>query len=173
MNQKYIKTVQFDGVPNEELNWIIDIIIRYRRVTEFVNMLNNFSKITYLLLIFLAMFLIVFDFLYIFQLSSTLKNNIEIIEQIIYIIASIFTIYANFYYGQRLINHSNATFKELCQVPFYALSIRTQKLLLFALTRSMKPSVLSIGGFFVSSHEVFAGIMQKAFSFSLMYYSVQ
>ncbi|KAL2714461.1 LOW QUALITY PROTEIN: hypothetical protein V1478_015646 [Vespula squamosa] len=128
-NQKYIKNVPFDGILNEELNWIIDIITRYRRVTELI-----------------------------FQLPSTLKINIEIIEQTIYVVGSMFTIYANFYCGQKLINHSNTTFKELCQVPFYTFSISTQKLLLFSLTRSMKPCVLSIGGFFVSSHEVFAGV---------------
>ncbi|XP_043678138.1 uncharacterized protein LOC122633814 [Vespula pensylvanica] len=59
-----------------------------------------------------------------------------------------------------------------CNIPFYNLSIRTQKLLLFLLTRSIKPIELSIGGVFVASHVVYAGLLQKAFSFATIYYNM-
>nr|KAF7411042.1 hypothetical protein H0235_013649 [Vespula pensylvanica] len=60
-----------------------------------------------------------------------------------------------------------------CQIPFYLLPTKTQKLLLFMIARSMKPCMLSIGGLFVSSHEVFSQLLQKAFSFAMVYYNVQ
>ncbi|KAF7379461.1 hypothetical protein HZH66_014832 [Vespula vulgaris] len=119
------------------------------------------------------MILIVVDFIYTFQMSVLLENTGEAIGCCIYIITSVFLIYINFYIGQKLLDHSNATYMELCKVPFYALTIKTQKLFLFVITRSMKSAELSIGGLFVSSHEVFAALIQKAFSVATMYYNMQ
>nr|KAF7411043.1 hypothetical protein H0235_013650 [Vespula pensylvanica] len=99
----------------------------------------------------------------IFQVSIELKNASEIIKYSFYISGSIFTIYINFYVGQKLLNHGDAVFEEL----------ETQKLLLFMIQRSMKPSMLSVGGLYVSAHQVFAQLMEKAFSFAMVYYNVQ
>ncbi|XP_047361017.1 uncharacterized protein LOC124953536 [Vespa velutina] len=60
----------------------------------------------------------------------------------------------------------------LCNIPFYNLSIKTQKMLLFLLTRCIKPIEFSIGGIFIASHVVFAALVQKAFSFAMVYYTV-
>ncbi|XP_043678384.1 uncharacterized protein LOC122633953 [Vespula pensylvanica] len=94
----------------------------------------------------------------IFQLSTILKNKRQTIECCIYLTAFVFIIYISFYIGQLLIHHSNDVFKELCNIPFYNFSVQTQKLLLLLLIRSIKPTELSIGGMFVVSHEVFAGV---------------
>ncbi|XP_043486245.1 uncharacterized protein LOC122513829 [Polistes fuscatus] len=126
---------------------------------------------TYLLTEMLAMMLIIFDFVYIFQLSINSQNAFEIMECCSYIVGSIVTIYINFYFGQELRNYSDEVFEELCQVPFYILSKKSQKTLLFMIIRSCKPSILSIGGMFVSSHESFAALMRKAFSFAMVYYN--
>ncbi|KAI4472595.1 hypothetical protein M0802_016659 [Mischocyttarus mexicanus] len=83
------------------------------------------------------------------------------------------TVYIYFYVGQKLSDHSSTAFEELRQVPFHIFSVKTQKLFLFLITRSNKPSFLSIGGLFVSSHEVFAALLQKAFSFATVYYSIR
>ncbi|XP_043486400.1 uncharacterized protein LOC122513930 [Polistes fuscatus] len=157
--------------PEEEWDWIIDVINRYKNATEYVDLLNQFSKMTYLLTEILAMMLIIFDFVYIFQVSIDLQNSLEIIECSLYIAGSIVTLYNNFYFGQELINYSDEVFEELCQVPFYILSKKSQKTLLFMIIRSCKPSILSIGGMFVSSHESFAALMKKAFSFAMVYYN--
>ncbi|KAF7388758.1 hypothetical protein HZH68_012700 [Vespula germanica] len=109
----------------------------------------------------------------IFRLSVKLQNTIKIIEFSTYFFGSLFIIYINFYIGQKILNYSNEVFKELCQIPFYLLPTKTQKLLLFMIARSMKPCMLSIGGLFVSSHEVFSQLLQKALSFAMVYYNVQ
>ncbi|XP_043678066.1 uncharacterized protein LOC122633785 [Vespula pensylvanica] len=140
---------------------------------RFVDYLNNFSEINYLICTFAGMLIIMLDFINIFQLATIMRNTSELIECGTYIVCSLFAIYINFYIGQMLINHSQAAFTELCQVPFYMLSLETQKLLLFVIARSRKQCVLSIGGIFVSSHEVFLELMQKAFSFAMVYYSVR
>ncbi|XP_035737959.1 uncharacterized protein LOC118448603 [Vespa mandarinia] len=155
-HQMCLRKISYNRTPEEEFDWIFDIIKRFVRVTEFVDLINDFSETIYFVIISFGMFLIVFNFLYMFELFTKLKRKIEIIECSSYIISTLLTTYINFYIGQRLLNHSNDASNELCQVPFYVLSVKTQKLLLFAIMRSMKPCILSIGGMFVSSHEVFA-----------------
>ncbi|KAF7386937.1 hypothetical protein HZH66_011389 [Vespula vulgaris] len=102
-----------------------------------------------------------------FQIFSVLLNVREMIEGFAYMAVFLFISYISFYVGQLLINHSNDAFEELCNIPFYNLSIRTQKLLLFLLTRSIKPIELSIGGVFVASHVVYAGFKLKVLTMSL------
>nr|XP_050860759.1 uncharacterized protein LOC127068521 [Vespula vulgaris] len=156
-----------------EWNWIVDIIRRYKNVTEYVDLINDFSKITYLITVFIAMILVVTDFVYMFQLFKKSENIILIMECIFYIAASTITIYINFYFGQKLLNYSNAVFEELSKIPFYDLSNKYQKLLLFVLMRCRRPCVISIGDMFVSSHESFAALIRRAFSFATVCYNVQ
>ncbi|KAI4484002.1 hypothetical protein M0804_007458, partial [Polistes exclamans] len=108
--------------------------------------------------IFINIFHCYFIFFKVFQLFTLLLNIREILEGIIFTIGFIFNLYINFYIGQLLTNYSNAAFIELCNIPFYTLSIETQKLLLFLLTRSVHPCEISIGNIFVASHRVFAAV---------------
>ncbi|KAL2738171.1 hypothetical protein V1477_011530 [Vespula maculifrons] len=97
----------------EEFYWIVDIIMRHRRVTEFVDHVNSISNVIYLICAFLGMILIILDFLSIFQLAALMQNTNELMECSTYIFASLFGVYINFYIGQMLINHSDAAFEEL------------------------------------------------------------
>ncbi|KAL2714435.1 hypothetical protein V1478_015620 [Vespula squamosa] len=202
LNKKYNQVARLNK-KEADFDWIVNIIIRHRRITKFVDYLNNFSEVNYLICTFAGMFIIMLDFLNIFRLATLMRNTSELIKSASYIVCSLFVVYINFYFGQTLINHSHAAFIELifyiynlniynlkdilyseslnnlftnrmlvcrCQVPFYTLSVTTQKLLLLVIARSRKQCVLSIGGVFVSSHEVFLELMQKAFSFAM--YSV-
>ncbi|KAL2714463.1 LOW QUALITY PROTEIN: uncharacterized protein V1478_015648 [Vespula squamosa] len=80
-----------------------------------------------------------------FQLSIVLKNIWELIECSVYIVGSIFLTYITTYFGQTLIDHSIEAHTELCQIPFYMISIKGQKLLIFMILRSSKPCMLSVG----------------------------
>ncbi|XP_046829493.1 uncharacterized protein LOC124428947 [Vespa crabro] len=51
--------------PQEECNWMIDIIKFYTRITKFVDMINKFYKILYLIAVIIALLLIIFNFLYV------------------------------------------------------------------------------------------------------------
>ncbi|XP_015189313.1 PREDICTED: uncharacterized protein LOC107073262 isoform X3 [Polistes dominula] len=134
---------------------------------------NRNSKDQLLLFSAIIVYLLPVVVILIMEYSELSKNIIDRIEFSMYVIGSFFTIYINFYLGQKLLNYSNAVFAELCNIPFYTISKNTQKLLLFMLMRSGKPSFLSIGNMFISSHEVFASLMRKAFSFAMVYYNVE
>ncbi|KAI4487804.1 hypothetical protein M0802_011819 [Mischocyttarus mexicanus] len=168
--EEHLGTVLNRTIPWEERDWIVDIIKHYKQVLEYINLINNYSKIVYLIATGVAMIFVVFDFLYIFRMSEILQSTRETIESSLILAVSIILLYLNFYVGQKLLNHGSAIYDELRKAPFYMLSVKTQKLFLFIIRRSMKPTGLSIGGMFVSSNEVFASIMRTAFSYATMYY---
>ncbi|KAF7417522.1 hypothetical protein HZH68_000175 [Vespula germanica] len=60
--------------------------------------------------------------------------------------------------GQRVLNHSYIVFNKTCTIPWYLFSPRLQKLAMLMLMRSMRPSYLSIGKMFVSSHTFFSSM---------------
>ncbi|KAI4493069.1 hypothetical protein M0802_009717 [Mischocyttarus mexicanus] len=107
----------------------------------------------------LAMIVLIISTYVILQFSVDWKQMSDNVEMIFSIIGSMFTVFIMFYVGQKLLDHSTTAFEELRQVPFHVLSVKTQKLFLFLITRSLKPSFLSIGGLFASSHEVFASVI--------------
>nr|XP_050860752.1 uncharacterized protein LOC127068517 isoform X1 [Vespula vulgaris] len=165
---KYVENVWLFEKPCEKFDWIVDIIYSYKNVTEYVDLINCFSQINYLIAVFCAMIFVIFDFIYLFQLLETLQSARDTIEYSITIVGSILVLYLNFYVGQKLLDQSNAVFEEMCKIPFYMLSIKVQKLLLFMITRSGKPCMLSIGGIFVSSHEVFAAVSDNKLILNLL-----
>ncbi|KAI4484005.1 hypothetical protein M0804_007461 [Polistes exclamans] len=158
-DQRHIENNWCSGTIEEEWNWMIDLIQCYTRVTELIDLINDYCKMTYLIAISISMLLVFFNFLYMFQLSTVLQSASETINCCIYMAGSVSTIYISLYVGQLVIDHSNDAFVEMCQIPFYMLSIKTQKLLLLLLTRSMIQSEISIGGIYVASHETFAGVI--------------
>ncbi|XP_035737957.1 uncharacterized protein LOC118448601 [Vespa mandarinia] len=147
----------------DEFDWIVDIIQCHERILRYITLLNSFSKRIHIVVISFVMIFIILDFLCIFQFSSMVQNISQLIECSSYIACSIFVTFVNFYIGQTLINHSVKAREELCKIPFYNLSIRVQKLLLFMLLRWSKPCVLSIGDLFVSSHKAFVGVSGKRY----------
>ncbi|KAL2734621.1 hypothetical protein V1477_013798 [Vespula maculifrons] len=107
-----------------------------------------------------------------FILSLTF-NLTEAIGKLLYVISSLFAIYVYSFLAQKLIDHNANVFLKFCQIPFYLLSLRTQKLLLCLLMSSMRVCSISLKGAIVVSHDLFATFMRKAFSFAMVLYSLQ
>ncbi|KAF7378667.1 hypothetical protein HZH66_015454 [Vespula vulgaris] len=93
-----------------------------------------------------------------FQLFSLDMTKTEGLTNICYIIACIVVIYVYFYLGQKLIDHSVDVFIAFCQIPFYLLSLKTQKMLLILIMNSMRICNLSVVGVKEISHDMFASI---------------
>ncbi|XP_035742385.1 uncharacterized protein LOC118450623 [Vespa mandarinia] len=123
----------------EEYEWIIDIIKSYDNVIEFV---TNFTKLFVdfvklyhgkicLFEAIFTMLLIILNYIYLFQILSFTINISEVLQK------------------------TNYIFGSMCQIPFYTLSLKTQKILLFMIMKSMMPCNLSIKGVIVLSHYLF------------------
>ncbi|KAL2734630.1 odorant receptor 46a-like isoform X1 [Vespula maculifrons] len=146
---------------SEENEWIVDVIEFYKTVIEFVSHYNSLPT-TNLFEGFLALLLIMIDYYYVLSFNI---NKTEGLAKLSFVIGSLFIIFAYFYLGQKLIDHSNKVFLTICQIPFYLLSLRTQKIMLFFTMRSMGVCNLSWQGAIVVSHNLFT---MKSLSFAMI-----
>ncbi|XP_035733467.1 uncharacterized protein LOC118446642 [Vespa mandarinia] len=157
----------------EENEWIIDIIKFYNNTIEFVNLIKAFYERSHLFEIFLATIFIMIDYFYILQILSFDLTNIERLTNMCYIVASLFCIYAYFHFGQKLIDNSIDVSLAFRQIPFYVLSLKTRKVLLFLIMKSMRQCNLTVEGMKEISHYLFAMIMRSSFSFAMVFYNLK
>ncbi|KAL2734629.1 odorant receptor 46a-like isoform X1 [Vespula maculifrons] len=87
---------------SEENEWIVDVIKFYKTVIEFVDLIKLFYEATNMLEAFLALVII--------MILSTNISNTEGLTKLSYVIGSMSVIFAYFYFGQKLIDHSNNVF---------------------------------------------------------------
>ncbi|XP_047370210.1 uncharacterized protein LOC124957311 [Vespa velutina] len=157
----------------EENEWIVDIIEFNKSVIEFVDLIKLFYEATNPFEAFLGMFIIMIDYFYLFQLLSSTVNKTDCLTKLLYVIGSMFVIFAYLHLGQKLIDHNNYLFATLCEIPFYSLSLKTQKTILFLIMRSMMVCNLSWKGAVVVSHNLFTVFIQKSLSFAMVLYNLQ
>ncbi|EGI61357.1 hypothetical protein G5I_10352, partial [Acromyrmex echinatior] len=62
------------------------------------------------------------------------------------------------YLGQKVIDHSSDIFHRIYNVQWYVAPLRTQKLLLLMMQRSMRHCTIIINGLFIPSFEGFATV---------------
>ncbi|KAL2734632.1 odorant receptor 46a-like isoform X1 [Vespula maculifrons] len=104
------KNVKFLDEKNnllKENEWIIDVIKFYKAAIEFVNFVKVFYEATNLFELSLALFMIMIDYYYVFSPNIT---KTEGLTKLSYVIGTTFLIFAYFYLGQKLIDHSNKVF---------------------------------------------------------------
>ncbi|XP_047370025.1 uncharacterized protein LOC124957231 [Vespa velutina] len=144
------------GNYDKEYKSIIDIIEYYDNAIYFVDLIKLYHGRIYLSEIFFALFFITVNYIYLFQILSFTVNVSDVLQKVNYIFGSMFVIYVYSYLGQKLINHHTEIYIKLCQIPFYLLSLKTQKMLLLLIMKSMMPCNLSIKRVIVLSHYLFA-----------------
>ncbi|XP_047370000.1 uncharacterized protein LOC124957207 [Vespa velutina] len=154
----------------EETEWLIGIVKYRNSIIEFVNLIRSFYETVYLFEVLLASIVIMIDYFYILSFNL---NGTEGLTNICYVIGSLFVIYIYYYLGQKLIDHSENVFKAFCQIPFYSLSAKTKKILLFLIMSSMRISYLSLAGVKEVSNDLFASLMRSSFSIAMVFYNLQ
>ncbi|KAI4501297.1 hypothetical protein M0802_003670 [Mischocyttarus mexicanus] len=157
----------------EEREWILGIIQFYTNTINFVDLIKSCYESIYLFEAFFGSIIIMIDYFYLFQILSFTLNTSEELAKLSYIIGSLFVIYAYYYLGQKLIDNHTDVYTKLCQIPFYTLSLKTQKMLLFLIMRSIRPCNLSIKGVIVISHYLFAKLMQTSYTYAMVFYNLQ
>ncbi|XP_047370204.1 uncharacterized protein LOC124957309 isoform X2 [Vespa velutina] len=143
----------------DENEWIVDIIKFYKSVIELVDLIKLFYEAINIFEGFFAMLITMIDYFYLFQLLSSDVNKTDGLTKLLYVIGSMSVIFVYFHLGQQLIDHNNYVFVTLCQIPFYSLSLKTQKLILFLIMRSMMVCNLSWKGTIVFSHNLFTVVI--------------
>ncbi|XP_047370004.1 uncharacterized protein LOC124957211 [Vespa velutina] len=152
-NSYYVKV---ESELDEENEWIVDLIKFYKSAIEFVDLLKSFYESVQIIAALLSFTFVLVDYIYLFQVLSFSLNRIEGIEKLLFIVCSMFVIYIYTYVAQNLMDHNANIFLIFCQFPFYSLSLRNQKLLLFLTMYSMRLCGISLMGAVFISHELFA-----------------
>ncbi|EFN89949.1 Putative odorant receptor 85d [Harpegnathos saltator] len=101
-----------------------------------------------------------------FGLKITLQVNdvIELIRYILYVVAQLIHLFCLSFEGQKLMDHSLQTREKIYNSPWYEVPVKTQKMLLFMMRRSIQPSFMS-AGIYIFSMENFSKILQTSMSY--------
>ncbi|XP_035733473.1 uncharacterized protein LOC118446647 [Vespa mandarinia] len=150
--------INVESELTEENGWIVHLIKFYKRAIEFVDLLKSFYESVQIIAALLSFTFVLVDYIYLFEVFSFTHNRIEGIAKLLYVVGSIFVIYVYTYVAQNLMDHNANVFLIFCQFPFYSLSLRNQKLLLFLTMYSMKLCGISLMGAVFISHELFATV---------------
>ncbi|XP_047370330.1 uncharacterized protein LOC124957378 [Vespa velutina] len=172
-SNSYYTNVRSELLKENENEWIVNLIEFYKRATEFVALLKSFYEAVQIIAALLSFTFILVDYFYLFQVFSFNLNKMEGIAKLLYVICSLFVIYIYTYVAQNLMDHNANVYLIFCQFPFYSLSLRNQKLLLFLTMYSMRLCGISLMGAIFISHELFATVISKSFSFAMVLYNMQ
>ncbi|XP_047370012.1 uncharacterized protein LOC124957218 [Vespa velutina] len=172
-SNSYYANVKSELLDDKE--WIIAIIKFYKHAIEFVfvYLLKSFYEFIHLFEELLWFIFILVDYFYLFQIFNLTFNRTEAILKLLYVISSLFVIFVYSYLSQQLIDHNFNVFIILCQIPFYSLSLRTQKLLPLLIMNSMRQCSLSLTSAIVISHNLFAMSIKKSFSFAAVLFNLR
>ncbi|XP_011864058.1 PREDICTED: odorant receptor 22c-like [Vollenhovia emeryi] len=103
-----------------------------------------------------------------FTLVQATQPNGEILESIryvLYIVGQLIHLFFLSYEGQKLIDHSLQTSNKIYSSSWYEVSIRSQKLIVLVMMRSLRPSSLSAGKIYVFSLESFTSVTHSELSY--------
>ncbi|XP_076656194.1 uncharacterized protein LOC143360899 isoform X2 [Halictus rubicundus] len=81
--------------------------------------------------------------------------------------------YLNNFSGQRVINTSMHIFNTICSSSWYCIPLRSQKILLFMLMRTVKEMRCDLGGLYALGYEGFSMMMSTSFSYFTVMSSTQ
>ncbi|XP_015177583.1 PREDICTED: uncharacterized protein LOC107066992 [Polistes dominula] len=135
---------------------------------EYTGIINSFAEICYLVQIIMTLLILAADIMGLMQATSTMKSFTMTIMCTLHISGMIIWTLFNCIIGQRVLDHSHIVFDKTCTVPWYLFTPKVQKLSTLILMRSMRPSYLSIGKMFISSHTFFSSLLQSSISYGML-----
>ncbi|XP_039302506.1 odorant receptor 13a-like [Solenopsis invicta] len=99
------------------------------------------------------------------QLSAQLHDLPEATRYVVMVIAELLHLFCLSYQGQQLINHSLETCVKIFRSSWFNIPVKEQKLLLFAMKKSMEPNVVTAGKLYVFSLQSFTRVVQSSVSY--------
>ncbi|XP_018309591.1 odorant receptor 9a-like [Mycetomoellerius zeteki] len=97
----------------------------------------------------------------------------EVLKYLAYIFAQVLHTFCFSLQGQRLIDHSLQLSDKIYKSSWYEIPVESQRLLLFAMRRSMQPCFLSAGKIYIFSLKSFSTVMQSSVSYFTVLASFQ
>ncbi|XP_025161835.1 odorant receptor 22c [Harpegnathos saltator] len=133
----------------------------HRRAICFAQLLEDTFSLTLALQIAIITVLMSITLL---QITLQVNDVIELIRYILYVVAQLIHLFCLSFEGQKLMDHSLQTREKIYNSPWYEVPVKTQKMLLFMMRRSIQPSFMS-AGIYIFSMENFSKILQTSMSY--------
>ncbi|XP_039302503.1 uncharacterized protein LOC105197931 isoform X2 [Solenopsis invicta] len=99
------------------------------------------------------------------QLSAQLHDLPEATRYVVMIIGQLLHLFCLSFQGQQLINHSLETCDKIFHSSWFNIPVKEQKLLLFAMKKSIEPNVVTAGKIYVFSLQSFTMVVQSSMSY--------
>ncbi|XP_032665201.1 uncharacterized protein LOC116841414 [Odontomachus brunneus] len=99
------------------------------------------------------------------QITLELSDLIEAVRYIVYVLAQLIHLFCLSFEGQKLIDHSLQTREKIYNIPWYEIPVKSQRMLLFVLKKSIYPTFMSAGKIYIFSMENFTTILQTSMSY--------
>ncbi|XP_039302504.1 odorant receptor 13a-like isoform X1 [Solenopsis invicta] len=99
------------------------------------------------------------------QLSAQLHDLPEATRYVVMIIGQLLHLFCLSFQGQQLINHSLETCDKIFCSSWFNIPVKEQKLLLFAMKKSIEPNIVTAGKIYVFSLESFTKVVQSSVSY--------
>ncbi|XP_026828736.1 uncharacterized protein LOC105287477 isoform X3 [Ooceraea biroi] len=139
---------------------IISGINMHKRAIEFLEMSKASYKSTYFVLVPLGVLSVSVN-LYRLSLLITIKDYHELIISFMFVLGQFWYMFFVNYIGQEVIDHSGNVFHRIYNAHWYVAPLKTQKLLLYLMQRSIRHCTIVIGGLFVPSLQGFATVKRQ------------
>ncbi|XP_011705060.1 PREDICTED: odorant receptor coreceptor-like, partial [Wasmannia auropunctata] len=107
------------------------------------------------------------------QIAMQLNEVLEAMRYTLYVITQVIHLFYFSFQGQRLIEHSMQIGDKIYNSSWYNLPVKSQRLLLYVMQRSMQPNFFSAGKIYIFSLKNFTTVIQSAVSYFTVLASFQ
>ncbi|KAF3054580.1 Odorant receptor 282 [Nylanderia fulva] len=140
------------------------------RALEFAEFLESTFSVT---LIIQLLTIVIGMSVTLLQMAMQLENIVEASRNAAFILAQLIHIFCFSLQGQKLIDHSLKIHDKIYNCFWYKMPVKSQRLLLNVMRRSLQPNMLSAGGMYIFSLKSFMTVLQSSMSYFMVLASFQ
>ncbi|XP_011686082.1 PREDICTED: putative odorant receptor 85d [Wasmannia auropunctata] len=107
------------------------------------------------------------------QIVLLFHDIMEVVRSVAYVIGQVIHLFCFSLQGQKLIDHSVQMRDKIYNSSWYEIPVKSQRLLLYVMRRSLEPNFLSAGKIYVFSLRSFATVIQSSMSYFTVLASFQ
>ncbi|XP_029159745.1 putative odorant receptor 85d [Nylanderia fulva] len=161
------KKNDMDKIYNQKI--VSSIHVHWRALKFAESLENTFSVSLFMQLLMI----IVGTSVTLLQMAVQVENIFEVYRNATFVLAHLIHIFCFSLQGQKLIDHSLKMHDKIYNCSWYKMPMKSQRLLLSVMRRSMQPNMLSAGRIYIFSLKSFMTVLQTSMSYFTVLASFQ
>ncbi|THK32930.1 odorant receptor 4-like [Diachasma alloeum] len=149
---------------------IRDAIFVHNRALSLADLIESSFTMMFAFVVLINMILISMTA---FETVLKVDDPGELVRFVLFIIGQIAHLFCTSLPGQELLDHSSRVFTDIYNSNWSEIADKEQKLLLFMLMRSMKPSYMTAGKFYTLHIENFKNVLRTSMSYFTVFLSIR